>query len=201
MPRIIFSFSPRWWPAKVIPPTELPDKIERLPHQMGEFPILFCGTTDYCWINQGRVFLYDADDANRIPCADPSATGINNSYKRGLAEAAILFEEYTTEKKRREAANADKVRMQGGSKPPLFTKIKTNRPIGDCIIYTEDPEEHQICECDPDKEAPCGPDSECLNRLLMTECKPSTCKAKEKCLNQQFQRRQYPPVQVLMILR
>ena len=101
----------RWWPAKVIPPAELPDKIERLPHQMGEFPILFCGTSDYCWINQGRVFLYDADDANRIPCADPSATGINNSYKRGLAEAVTLFEEYTREKKMREDANADKVSL------------------------------------------------------------------------------------------
>lgn len=86
--------------------------------------------------------------------------------------------------------------MQSGTKPPLFTKIKTNRPIGDCVIYSEDPEEHQICECDPSKNDPCGPDSECLNRLLMTECKPSTCKAKERCLNQQFQRRQYPPVQV-----
>ena len=54
-----------------------------------------------------------------------------------------------------------------------------------------------MCECDPNKPKPCGEDSDCINRHLMTECQTSHCRAKEKCLNQRFQRRQYPPLKVL----
>ena len=43
---------------------------------------------------------------------------------------------------------------------------------------------------------PCGPDSQCLNRMLMYECHPSTCPAGELCENQRFQRRSYPPLEV-----
>ena len=37
-------------------PTEVPDNIEQLKHQMGEFPIKFLGSHEYYWINLvGRV--------------------------------------------------------------------------------------------------------------------------------------------------
>ena len=49
----------RWWPAKVLHPAEVPGNIERLPHEMGEFPVQFCGSKEYVWINQGRCFLYE----------------------------------------------------------------------------------------------------------------------------------------------
>ena len=44
----------RWWPAKVLHPTEVPDNIEQLKHQMGEFPIKFLGSHEYYWINLVR---------------------------------------------------------------------------------------------------------------------------------------------------
>ena len=59
-------------------------------------------------------------------------------YCRGIKEAAELFEKFSAEKAEREAANADKMRnRQRGVKPPLYTKIKQNRPFGGCPIYTE----------------------------------------------------------------
>ena len=59
-----------------------------------------------------------------------------------------------------------------------------------------DPADKQICDCDPNKPNPCGPDSDCINRHLMTECQPS-CRAKDNCLNQRFLRRSYPPLKVI----
>jgi len=50
------------------------------------------------------------------------------------------------------------------------------------------------CHCKPDAEAPCGPDSDCINRLMFYECHPAVCPAGERCLNQRFQLRQYPAV-------
>ena len=48
-----------------------------------------------------------------------------------------------------------------------------------------------VCECSSDSENPCGPESNCLNRMLQFECNPSKCLAKEKCQNQRFQKREY----------
>lgn len=78
----------------------------------------------------------------------------------------------------------------------MFNKIKTNRPFGDCPVYSVDPTDKQICECDPKSNNPCGPDADCINRLLMTECRPSTCRSGERCLNQRFQKRVYPALKV-----
>jgi len=36
----------------------VPDNIENLEHQMGEFPVLFLGTNDYNWINQVLFLLF-----------------------------------------------------------------------------------------------------------------------------------------------
>ena len=45
----------RWWPAQVIHPANLPTNIDKLPHDIGEFPVQFCGTNEYYWMNQGRL--------------------------------------------------------------------------------------------------------------------------------------------------
>lgn len=63
----------RWWPARVIHPAEVPVNVERSAHAMGEFPIKFCGSNDYYWINHGRCFLYEEGDEERTR-ADQKAT-------------------------------------------------------------------------------------------------------------------------------
>lgn len=183
----------RWWPATVLHPSKVPSNIEKLPHEMGEFPIQFCGSKEYFWINQGRCFLYEDGDAEKIPT--DNSKGLNAAYKRGLREAAEAFNAYTKEKEAREAANVDKARQSKSLKPPMFTKIKTNRPYGDCPVYTEDASD-KTCDCDFDQESPCGPDSDCINRYLMVECRPSSCPSREKCQNQRFTKRLYPKLSV-----
>jgi hypothetical protein len=53
-----------------------------------------------------------------------------------------------------------------------------------------------VCECDPEKDDPCGKDADCINRMLMLECSPTMCRAKDRCGNMQFQRRVYPAMSV-----
>jgi histone-lysine N-methyltransferase NSD2 len=88
----------RWWPARVVHPGEVPANIERLAHDIGEFPIQFCGSHEYFWMNRGRCFLYEEGDAEKIPGA-ASSKSLDGAYRRGLFEAAELFTQYTQVKK------------------------------------------------------------------------------------------------------
>ena len=107
-----------------------------------------------------------------------------------------LFHIQLQERQKRETDNAANGKLNGNCKPPLFNKIKANRPFGDCPVYSMDPTDKQICDCNPKSKAPCGVDADCINRLLMTECLTSTCRAEDRCLNQRFQRRVYPALKV-----
>lgn len=51
------------------------------------------------------------------------------------------------------------------------------------------------CICDHSKEHPCGPDSMCLNRTMLVECNPDRA-LKNKCENQQFQKKQYVKLRI-----
>ena len=74
----------------------------------------------------------------------------------------LLF--FIQERDKREAAIASKSRLNSNLKHPLFNKIRSNRPFGDCPVYTADPTDKALCECDPTSDAPCGEGSECINR-------------------------------------
>ncbi|WWC91926.1 uncharacterized protein L201_006878 [Kwoniella dendrophila CBS 6074] len=63
-------------------------------------------------------------------------------------------------------------------------------------------DEMMICDCiydknDPDTD-PCGPESDCINRALFIECLAGECRAGKHCHNQQFSRRQYANVEVVL---
>ena len=47
------------------------------------------------------------------------------------------------------------------------------------------------------KATPCGDNAECLNRILRIECDPKSCPAKDRCENRRFQKRVYPPMEVI----
>lgn len=51
-----------------------------------------------------------------------------------------------------------------------------------------------ICECSPVQSTFCGPDSNCLNRMLQFEC-TQKCPVGEKCENQRFAKREYAEVE------
>lgn len=58
----------RWWPAIILPPTEIPDNIQRKHHNPFEFVVRFFGTNDHGWINRRRVYLYQEGDCSDKNC-------------------------------------------------------------------------------------------------------------------------------------
>ena len=56
----------RWWPALICYPTEVPEKIQSLPHSVGEFPVFFFGSKDYFWLTSGRCFKYQEGDKGGV---------------------------------------------------------------------------------------------------------------------------------------
>ncbi|XP_063784025.1 histone-lysine N-methyltransferase, H3 lysine-36 specific isoform X2 [Pseudophryne corroboree] len=183
----------RWWPAEVCHPKSIPSNIQKMKHDIGEFPVLFFGSKDYLWTHQARVFPYMEGDALN---KDKMSKGVDATYKKGLMEAAERFEELKTQKEMRLLQEEKK----NDKKPPAYKHIKVNRPIGKVQILTADLSEIPRCNCKASDESPCGQDSECINRMLLYECHPSVCPAGERCLNQAFSKRQYPDVEIFRTL-
>ncbi|XP_072923856.1 uncharacterized protein nsd1a isoform X2 [Hemitrygon akajei] len=180
----------RWWPAEICHPKNVPVNIQKMKHEIGEFPVRFFGSNDYFWTYQARVFSYmEGDKGNK----DKKCKGLNTIFKKALQEAAERFEELKAQRETRQAQE-DK---RNEKKPPPYKHIKVNKAVGKAQIYTADLSEIPRCNCKPTDENPCGVDSECLNRMLMYECHPAVCPAGEKCQNQCFTKRQYPEVEIL----
>lgn len=76
---MLFSL-PRWWPAEVSHPKTIPENIQRMRHDVGEFPVHFFGSNDYLWTYQARVFPYMDVDANS---KEKMGKGVDTTYKKG----------------------------------------------------------------------------------------------------------------------
>ncbi|XP_077962981.1 uncharacterized protein nsd1b isoform X2 [Gasterosteus aculeatus] len=183
----------RWWPAEVSHPKTIPENIQRMKHDVGEFPVHFFGSNDYLWTYQARVFPYMDVDANS---KEKMGKGVDATYKKALEEAAVRFRELQAEKELRQLQEDRK----NDRKPPPYKHIKVNRPIGKVQIFTADLSEIPRCNCKAADESPCGMDSECINRMLLYECHPQVCPAGERCLNQAFSKRQYSQVEIFRTL-
>ncbi|XP_039631121.1 histone-lysine N-methyltransferase, H3 lysine-36 specific-like isoform X2 [Polypterus senegalus] len=179
----------RWWPAEVSHPKNIPVNIQRMKHDIGEFPVHFFGSNDYLWTYQARVFPYMEGDASS---KDKMGKGVDPVYKKALQEAALRFKELQTEKEMKQLQE-DK---RNDKKPPPYRHIKVNKVVGKVQIFTADLSEIPRCNCKVTDEAPCGQDSECINRMLLYECHPQVCPAGERCQNQCFTKRQYPEVEI-----
>lgn len=78
--RISLLLLHRWWPAEVSHPKTIPDNIQRMRHDVGEFPVHFFGSNDYLWTYQARVFPYMDVDANS---KEKMGKGVDATYKKG----------------------------------------------------------------------------------------------------------------------
>ncbi|NXN11208.1 NSD1 protein, partial [Indicator maculatus] len=183
----------RWWPAEICHPRTIPVNIQKMKHDIGEFPVLFFGSKDYLWTHQARVFPYMEGD---VSSKDKMGKGVDGIYKKALQEAAVRFEELKAQKELRQLQEDKK----NDKKPPPYKHIKVNRPVGKVQIFTADLSEIPRCNCKPTDENPCGLDSECINRMLLYECHPLVCPAGQRCQNQCFSKRQYPEVQIFRTL-
>lgn len=175
----------RWWPAVIVPPTEIPDTVMAVKRELHNFAVRFFGSRDYSWISRGFVFLYQEGDSEYTETGE---TREDRVYQKALIEA----KEYALKLHaiNEQNINPDKER---NLKPLPYTKITRNRPIPPVKLYEENDEDgDKVCECTEKDEDPCGPSSICMNRMLFFECDPAFCRAGEKCQNQRFEKRQYP---------
>ncbi|KAL5291748.1 ASH1L family protein [Megaselia abdita] len=69
-----------------------------------------------------------------------------------------------------------------------FKKLRTNVYAPDCRPNTANID-HPTCNCKPN----IGCADDCLNKMVYTECYPSTCPNKDKCKNQKIQRHDIAP--------
>lgn len=80
--------------------------------------------------------------------------------------------------------------------PQPYVKIKTNRVVPPLKLHI-DLEKVNKCDCKRTDKNPCGPDSNCLNRVLYHECNPKLCPASKLCQNQMFESRISPKLEVV----
>ncbi|XP_042313013.1 histone-lysine N-methyltransferase NSD2 isoform X3 [Sceloporus undulatus] len=204
----------RWWPAEVCHPKNVPPNIQKMKHEIGEFPVFFFGSKDYYWTHQARVFPYmEGDRGSRYQGMKGIGKVFKNGLMRGntytgngcladysqnavyflfkaLQEAEARFREIKFQREAKETQENER-------KPPPYKHIKVNKPVGKVQVYTADISEIPKCNCKPSDENPCGFDSECLNRMLMYECHPQVCPAGDSCQNQCFTKRQYPETKII----
>ncbi|CAG9854075.1 unnamed protein product [Phyllotreta striolata] len=177
----------KWWPGLILYPNEIPHNVMNIKHSAGAFVVKFFGTYDYFWVNRGRSFLFQDGDTIDMRMTTKSKK-VKTMYIRAVEEAVIAH------KLKKQFKSILTTATQSCQKPPPYIKIKVSKPVGNVKLSDMDLSNITACECDPTLPNPCGPDSNCLNRLLWTECNPEVCSAGESCKNQLFEKREYPPL-------
>ncbi|KAK9880140.1 hypothetical protein WA026_008655 [Henosepilachna vigintioctopunctata] len=175
----------RWWPAIILLPSEVPQKVEAKPHNEGDFVVKFFGTYDYFWVGRGRTFSYQEGDTGYL---NSNKNRIDEAFSRALKEAADVY------RLKKESKSKRDIEINNGLKPPSYVRIKVNRPVGNARVFDGNLSNTTSCDCDPREPNPCGPNTNCLNRILLTECNPDLCPSGQKCNNQCFEKREYPQV-------
>ena len=113
----------RWWPARVLHPFYVPDNIEKLKHQDGEFPIQFLGSGDYFGLIKGELFCIRRKILKKFQhCHRPKQW--MHPLKKGLIEAEQLFKELKQWKQTREAENKELVDMYAKVENVMAEKLK-----------------------------------------------------------------------------
>lgn len=177
----------RWWPGLILHPSEIPDNVMSLKHYLGEFVVRFFGQYDHYWVNRGRVFPFQEGDSGKV---SSQKNKIDAAFATAMADAQKACEIMKTV----QPNHAESMDIQSSLLAPHYIKLKVNKPCGSVINWRPDDSEANSltqCECDPYDIEPCGPDSQCLNRMLLTECGP-TCRAGDRCFNRNFEKRNYP---------
>uniref|UniRef100_A0A8C2SPZ1 Nuclear receptor binding SET domain protein 2 n=1 Tax=Coturnix japonica TaxID=93934 RepID=A0A8C2SPZ1_COTJA len=120
----------RWWPAEVCHPKNVPPNIQKMKHEIGEFPVFFFGSKDYFWTHQARVFPYmEGDRGSRYR----GIKGIGKVFKNALQEAEARFREIKLQREAKETQENER-------KPPPYKHIKgefVNEYVGELIDEEE----------------------------------------------------------------
>ncbi|CAG5014243.1 unnamed protein product [Parnassius apollo] len=176
----------RWWPGIILHPSEIPANILAVKHSPGEFVVRFFGQYDHYWVNRGRVFPFQEGDSGKV---SSQKSKIDAAFSMAMEHAQRACEIL----KNASLNDEESIDIASSLLPPHYVKLKVNKPCGSLCGKRVDIEESSLtqCECNPDEEDPCGLYSQCLNRMLLTECGPS-CRAGDRCNNRAFEKRLYP---------
>ncbi|XP_034664660.1 probable histone-lysine N-methyltransferase Mes-4 isoform X1 [Drosophila subobscura] len=177
----------RWWPAIILPPTEIPHNILKKAHGESEFVVRFFGTHDHGWIPRRRVYLYiEGDNGEKLK----PKSQLHRKFYNGIEEATRFLK--ITKARRHEQMVARGIKVN----PPPYVKIKMNKAVPP-VKFVTNSEEHSTCDCRPEDEHPCGSNSNCLNRMLFNECHPEYCLCGDRCENRMFETRKSPRLDVV----
>lgn len=168
----------RWWPGEVC---RMRNSLVESANKAGYFAVHLFGMGLQFWLQQGRVFPFRNND--RLSHESVYRT-MSEQFERAVSEAAEVYLMRLDAKDGKTYSDREK----NEQKPAHYKHIKANIPLGNVEIYKASPSEILSCHCTADMENPCGPDSDCINRLMMYECNVLVCPAGERCLNQRFQR-------------
>ncbi|KAJ7383124.1 Histone-lysine N-methyltransferase, H3 lysine-36 and H4 lysine-20 specific [Desmophyllum pertusum] len=174
----------RWWPAQICNPRDVPTNIQNMRHQPGEFPVMFLGSRDYYWIHRGRVFSYQEGDKGSTDSGNNKH--LAKIFKQALVEAKQKYAEWRTAQENKAEQDLQKM----SKKPAPYKHLKVNK-CTTAVRILIDPSELPVCDCSGDSDNACGPEANCLNRMLQFECNPTRCPSKDNCQNQRFLKRQY----------
>ncbi|XP_037089541.1 histone-lysine N-methyltransferase NSD2-like [Pollicipes pollicipes] len=171
----------RWWPAMVVPPNDIPENLLQMEYSTGQFVVRFFGSKDYTWMRRGRVFLFEEGDSVGRVHATGSKT-LTSSYKKAMQEATVYYKQYKeSREKQREATDI--------LRPPAYIRIKSNKPVGGVKLSSGDVSQATACGCRPTDERPAD---------AHVRVPPGAVSSRRaRCLNQRFQKRLYPPLQVV----
>lgn len=158
----------RWWPAQICHPRNLPDNLQNKTYQVGEYPVKFFGTNDYYWINIGRCFsFHENDDSQKTGSVKGKSLVV--AYQQGVNHAIEAFKEIKKIKLERLARILERGDISLKKISLNFQFIRTNKAVGNVIVYKNAESESHICNCDSKKPNPCGTE-DCMNRILKYEC-------------------------------
>ncbi|XP_077876974.1 histone-lysine N-methyltransferase NSD2 isoform X2 [Ictidomys tridecemlineatus] len=166
----------RWWPAEVCHPKNVPPNIQKMKHEIGEFPVFFFGSKDYYWTHQARVFPYmEGDRGSRYH----GVRGIGRVFKNALQEAEARFREIKLQREARETQESER-------KPPPYKHIKgefVNEYVGElideeeCMARIKQAQENDITHfymltIDKDRIIDAGPKGN-YSRFMNHSCQPN----------------------------
>lgn len=171
--------SHKWWPAIIVPPWLVPDRINRLQKKNYFCVCFFDKTNSYAWLPKERVY--------QMEIGDGQIHG-DEALKTAFEDSQLFLKKI----KQTPYAYADP------RKKP--TKRKFVNIVGNLWIppaKSQGGDHHSdVCRCQLDDEEPCGPWSGCINYLTKVEC-DARCPADKNCQNKNFQHRNYPKMEVI----
>ncbi|KAJ6642113.1 putative histone-lysine N-methyltransferase Mes-4 [Pseudolycoriella hygida] len=162
----------RFWPAIVVPPPNIPSRVQCQMRYEHDLCIRFFGSYDFGWVDRSAVYLYQE--------GDDKEHGNWNAVK----EADKFYRKLNVNVK--EIVNRQ---------PLPYTNIRKSVRVGSAQLNKSDLLPKR-CECSPTDLDPCGPSSTCINRELYVECDATMCPARDNCRNQCIAKRIYAKVAV-----